>query len=74
MFGPVFERVPEKHPDIVFGKVDTEAQPQIARAFHVRSIPTLVALRGAMPESMLDQLIATLRTVQPNSRELGRVG
>ena len=59
MFAPVFERVSERHPDAVFGKVDTEAQPEMADGFGISSIPTLVIIRdkvvlyaqpGALPE------------------------
>ncbi len=42
---PVYERAAERHPDIVFGKVDTEAQPELAGAFRISSIPTLMAVR-----------------------------
>jgi thioredoxin 1 len=65
-FGPIFEKASEQHPDAVFGKVDTEAQPEVAAAFDIRSIPTLMILRdgimlysepGALPESALEQLI-----------------
>ena len=45
MFGPVFEKASEKHPDAVFGKVDTEAQPEVAAAFDIASIPTLMIIR-----------------------------
>jgi thioredoxin 1 len=66
MFGPVFERASEQHADAVFGKVDTEAQPEVAAAFNISSIPTLMIVRdgivlysqpGALPESALEQLI-----------------
>src|SRR6516164_1828312 len=66
MFGPVFEKASEKHPDAVFGKVDTEAQPEVAAAFNISSIPTLMIIRdnimlyaqpGALPEAALEQLI-----------------
>jgi thioredoxin 1 len=66
MFGPVFEKASEEHPDAVFGKVDTEAQPEVAAAFNITSIPTLMIVRdgivlysqpGALPESALKQLI-----------------
>jgi thioredoxin 1 len=72
MFGPVFERVSDKHPDAVFGKVDTEAQPELAAAFGVSSIPTLILIRdhvalyaqpGALPEQALERLIAAAREV-----------
>ena len=66
-FGPIFEKASEQHPDAVFGKVDTEAQPEVAAAFNISSIPTLMIVRdsivlyaqpGALPESALEQLIA----------------
>jgi len=66
MFGPVFEKASERHPDAVFGKVDTEAQPEIAATFNITSIPTLMIIRdnvvlyaqpGALPEAALEQLI-----------------
>ena len=44
-FGPVFEAAAEKHDDIVFGKVDADAQQQLAGHFNIRSIPTLMAIR-----------------------------
>jgi len=65
-FAPVYERSAEKHPDIIFGKVDTEAQQEIAAKFDIRSIPTIMAVRdgvivfaqpGALPESALESLI-----------------
>ena len=66
MFGPVFEKSSEKHPDAVFGKVDTEAQPEVAATFNITSIPTLMIIRdnivlfaqpGALPEKALEELI-----------------
>ena len=48
MFGPVFERASEAHPDVVFGKVDTEAEPSLAAAAGIRSIPTLMAFRDGV--------------------------
>ncbi|GAA2706245.1 thioredoxin [Micromonospora olivasterospora] len=65
-FAPVYERSSEKHPGIVFGKVDTEAQQALAAQFDIRSIPTIMAVRdgvivfaqpGALPESALENLI-----------------
>jgi thioredoxin 1 len=70
MFGPVFERASERHTDAVFGKVDTEAQPELAGAFGISSIPTLMVIRdgivlyaqpGALPEPALEQLISKAR-------------
>ncbi len=66
MFAPVYEKLSEQYPDIVFGKVDTEAEPELAGYFGIRSIPTLMAFRdqigvfsqpGALPEQVLDDLI-----------------
>ena len=66
MFGPVFEKASERHPDAVFGKVDTEAQPELAATFSISSIPTLMIIRdgivlyaqpGALPETALERLI-----------------
>ena len=70
MFGPVFERASERHADAAFGKVDTEAQPALAGAFGISSIPTLMVIRdgivlyaqpGALPEPALEQLITKAR-------------
>jgi thioredoxin 1 len=72
MFGPIYERASVKHDDIVFGKVDTEAQPELASAFGIASIPTLMVVRdkvvlysqaGALPEPALEDLIAQARDV-----------
>jgi thioredoxin 1 len=71
-FAPVFERAAERHDDIVFGKVDTEAQQELAAAFGIMSIPTLMVIRdkvilyaqpGALPEPALEDLIAKARAV-----------
>jgi thioredoxin 1 len=65
-FAPVYERSSEKHPEIVFGKVDTEAQQELGAKFNIRSIPTVMAIKdgvivyaqpGALPESALENLI-----------------
>ena len=65
-FAPTFEKASEAHPDIVFGKVDTEAEQELAGAAGIRSIPTLMAFRdgilvfsqpGALPPSALEQVI-----------------
>lgn len=72
MFGPVYEKAAERHQDIVFGKVDTEAQPELAGAFQISSIPTLMAVRdravlyaqpGALPPQALEELIDRIRSV-----------
>jgi thioredoxin 1 len=69
-FAPVFEAAAERHPDVVFGKVDTEAEPGLAAAFEIRAIPTLMVLRdgvllgafpGAMPAARLDALVQKVR-------------
>ena len=69
MFAPIFEKASVKHPDIVFGKVDTEAEQRLAGAAGIRSIPTLMAFRdgilvfsqpGALPAPALDQVIAAV--------------
>lgn len=71
-FGPVYERVSERHDGIVFGKVDTEAQPELAGAFGITSIPTMMIIRenvvlyaqpGALPEQELEKLIDGARAV-----------
>ncbi|MET1076065.1 MAG: thioredoxin [Umezawaea sp.] len=71
-FGPVYDKSSEKHGDIVFGKVDTEAQQELAATFQVRSIPTLMIVRegvvlyaqpGALPEAALEDLIDQARKV-----------
>ncbi len=70
MFGPVFEKASEKHPDITFAKVDTEAQGDLASLFGIQSIPTLAIFRdgillyreaGALPEAGLEELIGQVR-------------
>jgi len=69
MFGPVFEKSSEAHPDIVFGKIDTEAQQQLAAGFRITSIPTLMAFRdgilvfsqpGALAAPQLEQVITAV--------------
>jgi thioredoxin len=69
-FAPVFERAAEANPDIVFGKVDTEAQQGLSAAFDIRSIPTLMIFReqvlvfsqpGSLPPDVLDDLITRVR-------------
>lgn len=65
-YGPVYERVSEDFPDVVFGKIDTEAEPQLAQSFNIRSIPTTIAFKegigvfmqpGALPEEALRDLV-----------------
>lgn len=70
MFAPVFEAASEQHPDLVFGKVDTEAERELAGAARIMSIPTLMVFRegilvyaqpGAMPAPALEELIGAVR-------------
>ena len=65
-FAPVFEKVSENHPGVVFAKVDTEAEQELAGSFQIRSIPTLMAVRdsivlysqpGALPEEALEDIV-----------------
>ncbi len=71
-FGPVFEAASETHSDIVFAKVDTEAEQSLAAAANITSIPTLMAFRegvllysqpGALPAQQLEKLIEAVRGV-----------
>lgn len=71
-FAPVYEKAAERHGDLVFGKVDTEAQPELAAAFEIRSIPTLMIVReniavfaqpGALPEAALEDVIRQARAL-----------
>jgi thioredoxin 1 len=71
-FGPVFEQAAEDNPDFVFGKVDTEAQPELGAAFNVMSIPTLMIFReqvllfsqpGSLPAAVLTDLIGKVRAL-----------
>ncbi|OUZ09978.1 thioredoxin [Aeromicrobium sp. PE09-221] len=69
-FAPVFEAASEQHPDITFGKIDTEAQQELAAAAQISSIPTLMAFRdgilvfsqpGALPAEALDQVVTAVK-------------
>jgi thioredoxin 1 len=71
-FAPVFERASDKHEDLTFGKVDTEDQQQLAQAFRISSIPTLMVVRegvilysapGALPDAALEDLISQVRAL-----------
>jgi thioredoxin len=72
VFGPIFEQVAARHPDVTFGKVNTEVEQALAGAFEIRSIPTLMVLRdrvllfsqpGALPEQALEELIGKVRAL-----------
>lgn len=69
-FAPTYEKAAEANPDVVFGKVDTEAEQALARAANITAIPTLMAFRegvlvfaqpGALPPQALDQVIDAVR-------------
>jgi len=69
-FGPVYEQASNQHPDVTFGKVDTEAEQALSQAANIRSIPTLMAFRdgilvfsqpGALPASSLEEVITAVK-------------
>lgn len=71
-FAPVYDDVAAKHPDIVFGKVDTEAEPALASEFEIRAIPTLMVFRervllfsqaGALPREALEDLVRQVKAL-----------
>jgi len=71
-FAPVYEKASESHPDVVFAKVNTDEQQELAGAFGIRSIPTLMVFRekvilfqqaGALPGQALEQVIAQAKTL-----------
>ncbi|MCF3177765.1 thioredoxin [Streptomyces sioyaensis] len=71
-FGPVFEKSSETHDDLVFAKVDTEAQPELAQALQIQSIPTVMIIReniavfaqpGALPAEALEDVIGQARAL-----------
>ena len=70
MFAPIFEEASERHPDVVFAKVDTDAEQNLAAGFRVQSIPTLAVLRdgillgsqpGVMPPEVIDDVIRQVK-------------
>ncbi|MFG3340196.1 thioredoxin [Glycomyces sp. NPDC048151] len=70
MFAPTFEASSEKHPDVVFGKIDTEDQPELSGEAGIQSIPTLMAFRdgillysqpGALPPAALEEIISKVK-------------
>lgn len=74
-FAPIFEAAAKRHPDVVFGKVDTEAEPGLAAAFQIRAIPTLMVIRdgvilavqpGVIPGAALDEIIRQVRALDMN--------
>ncbi|HYO86284.1 MAG TPA: thioredoxin family protein [Dermatophilaceae bacterium] len=69
-FAPIYEAASQSHPDVVFGKVDTEAEPALQAMFQITAIPTLLAFRdgilvfaqpGALPAPALDQVITAVK-------------
>jgi thioredoxin 1 len=71
-FAPVYEAASDKHPDVTFGKVDTEAEPGLSQAANIRSIPTLMAFRdgilvfsqpGALPAPALEEVITAVKSL-----------
>jgi thioredoxin 1 len=72
MFAPIFEAASEEHPDVVFGKVDTEAEQNLAAAAGITSIPTLMAFRegvlvfaqpGALPQESLEKVVQAVKAL-----------
>lgn len=72
MFAPIYEAASDKHDDVVFASVDTEADPELSARFRITSIPTLMAFRdgillyqqaGALPASALEKLIGQVRAL-----------
>jgi len=71
-FAPIYDKAAEAHQDVVFGKVNTDAEQELAGAFSIRSIPTLMVFRdkvvlfqqaGALPASALEQVISQTRSL-----------
>jgi len=72
MFAPTYETASDANPDVVFGKVDTEAEPGLAAAFEIRAIPSLMVLRdglllgafpGVMPADSIDELVGKVKAL-----------
>ena len=69
-FAPIYEKASEKHQDVTFGKIDTDAQPELSGMFQIRSIPTLMLFRdgillfeqaGALPAPALEEVLSKVR-------------
>jgi thioredoxin 1 len=69
-FAPVFEAASDAHPDVVFGKIDTEAETELSQSFQIRAIPTLMVFRdgiivfshsGALPVEALDEIVTQVK-------------
>lgn len=72
MFAPIYDEVSQEHDDVVFAKVDTEQEQELAAAFSIRSIPTLMAFRegvlvfsqaGALPKASLEDLVSQVKAL-----------
>lgn len=72
VFGPIFEAAAARHPDVTFGKIDTESEPALSAAFRIRAIPTISILRdgvllasqaGVLPAELVDEIIAKVRAL-----------
>lgn len=81
-FGPIFERAAKAHPDIVFGKVNTEEQADLAEEFNISSIPTLIVIRdgmllyaepGMLPDAALNKLIEEVRKLDMDAIRRGPI-
>ena len=82
-FAPVYERAALAHPDVVFGKVDTQREGTLAAAAQITSIPTLMAFKdgalvfsrpGALPASALEQVISAVRELEPDPLPTAHAG
>ncbi|WP_374001014.1 thioredoxin family protein [Bdellovibrio bacteriovorus] len=71
-FAPIFESVAAKHPDVIFGKIDTEAEVELADKFQIKSIPTLMIIKesdiifsqpGALPEEIFEQIVVKAKEI-----------
>jgi len=71
-FAPVFEAASQAHPDVVFAKVNTDSEQELAGSFNIRSIPTLMVFRekvilfqqaGALPASQLEQVLSRVKSL-----------
>ena len=69
-FAPIYEAASQRHPDVIWGKLDTESQPEIAAAFGIRSIPTFMVFRqgilvfqqaGMLPGNALDDVVGKVK-------------
>ena len=84
-FAPTFEQVSEQHADVVFAKVNTEAEQEVAGAFNIRSIPTLMVFRenvilyseaGSLPAAALEQVLTQVKGIDMSAvhREIAERG